>query len=173
MIVLDSEIKQLLLEGSPREQREAAQWLAQKYGEQLYGQVRPLVKDHATADAIVRKTFIRAWDNLESSMGYPKLSAWLYCIAMDETKPFADSSASISIKLKNVPDLDRCETLIQPDDIPEAYFESLPEQIASALPSKTEASEPQQEVTAWMKIKPYVYMAIAFAALFYGLSLFV
>ncbi len=55
--------------------------------------------------------------------------------------------------------------------VPQGYFDNLDAGIISALP---QTAEPQQvNVTTWMKIRPYLYMAAAFAGLFFGIGLFV
>lgn len=60
----------------------------------------------------------------------------------------------------------------RPFTVPQDYFEELDSRIMQALPKETPQAEPVR-ITAWMRLKPYVYMAAAFAGLFFGIDFFV
>ncbi len=59
----------------------------------------------------------------------------------------------------------------RPFTVPEDYFEGLDRRIMDALPPCSDNAV-QQPVTAWMKIRPYLYMAAAFAGMYFVLGLF-
>lgn len=59
----------------------------------------------------------------------------------------------------------------RPFTVPQDYFQGLDSRIMQALPTETPKAEPVR-VTAWMRLKPYVYMAAAFAGLFFGIGFF-
>lgn len=58
-----------------------------------------------------------------------------------------------------------------PFSVPNGYFDGLDARITDALPQRTD-NMPQQTVTVWMKVRPYLYMAAAFAGLYFGIGLF-
>lgn len=60
----------------------------------------------------------------------------------------------------------------RPFTVPEGYFDRLDGQIMDALPQRVNDA-PVRTVTTWMKIRPYLYMAASFAALYFGIGFFV
>lgn len=65
--------------------------------------------------------------------------------------------------------LDKCGAR-RPFKVPQNYFENLTGNIMAALPD-TSASEVHVVVTPWMRIRPYLYAAAAFAGIFFIMSL--
>ena len=68
--------------------RRAFEAIVRNFSEQLYWQIRHMVLSHDDANDILQNTFIKAWTNLDSFMGYSRLSTWLYRIAVNETLTF-------------------------------------------------------------------------------------
>lgn len=57
-----------------------------------------MVLSHEDANDLLQNTFIKAWVNLDSFMGYSKISTWLYRIAINETLTFLNRhKATVSI----------------------------------------------------------------------------
>ncbi|MBQ8673058.1 MAG: hypothetical protein IJ511_03260 [Bacteroides sp.] len=50
-----------------------------------------------------------------------------------------------------------------PFRVPEGYFEQLTTDVMARLPEKTATDFPQERLTLWTKMKPWVYMAAMFA----------
>ena len=65
--------------------------------------------------------------------------------------------------------LDKCER--RPFTVPEGYFDNLTENIMAALPQDTPTNEVPIVVTPWMRIRPYLYAAAAFAGIFFTIRL--
>ena len=57
----------------------------------------------------------------------------------------------------------------RPFSVPEGYFDNLTAGIMAALPQEDSVKQIPVAVTPWMRIKPYVYMAAAFAGMFFCL----
>ena len=55
----------------------------------------------------------------------------------------------------------------RPFNVPEGYFKNLTADIMAALPQEESAKENPVAITTWMRIKPYLYMAAAFAGIFF------
>ena len=53
-----------------------------------------MVLSHDDANDILQNTFIKAWTNLDSFMGYSRISTWLYRIAVNETLTFLNKQKS-------------------------------------------------------------------------------
>lgn len=87
-LLFESQITLILREGTDAEKRKAFEWIVTQNSEKLYWQIRHMVLDHDNANDILQNTFVKAWTNLESFMGYSKISTWLYRIAMNETLTF-------------------------------------------------------------------------------------
>ena len=68
--------------------RRAFESIVNNFSEQLYWQIRHMVLSHDDANDILQNTFIKAWTNLDSFMGYSRISTWLYRIAVNETLTF-------------------------------------------------------------------------------------
>lgn len=68
--------------------RRAFEAIVRNFSEQLYWQIRHMVLSHDDANDILQNTFIKAWTNLDSFMGYSRISTWLYRIAVNETLTF-------------------------------------------------------------------------------------
>jgi RNA polymerase sigma-70 factor (ECF subfamily) len=68
--------------------RRAFESIVSNFSEQLYWQIRHMVLSHDDANDILQNTFIKAWINLDSFMGYSRISTWLYRIAVNETLTF-------------------------------------------------------------------------------------
>ena len=73
--------------------------IVQNFSEQLYWQIRHMVLSHDDANDILQNTFIKAWMNLDSFMGYSRISTWLYRIAVNETLTFLNrQKATVSLE---------------------------------------------------------------------------
>ena len=99
--------------------RRAFESIVSNFSEQLYWQIRHMVLSHDDANDILQNTFIKAWNNLDSFMGYSRISTWLYRIAVNETLTFLnrqketvpietdeDGELSISDRLESDPYFD-------------------------------------------------------------------
>ena len=99
--------------------RRAFESIVSNFSEQLYWQIRHMVLSHDDANDILQNTFIKAWINLNSFMGYSRISTWLYRIAVNETLTFLnrqketvpietdeDGELSISDRLESDPYFD-------------------------------------------------------------------
>ncbi len=99
--------------------RRAFEAIVRNFSEQLYWQIRHMVLDHDDANDILQNTFIKAWTNIDSFMGYSRISTWLYRIAVNETLTFlgrqknvlslddeSDETGSVSDRLESDPYFD-------------------------------------------------------------------
>ncbi|HPX98409.1 MAG TPA: hypothetical protein PK938_00830 [Bacteroidaceae bacterium] len=59
----------------------------------------------------------------------------------------------------------------RPFTTPEGYFENLTDSIMAVLPQEESGQENAVKVTMWMRVRPYVYMAAAFAGIFFCVRL--
>ena len=75
--------------------RRAFEAIVNNFSEQLYWQIRHMVLSHDDANDILQNTFIKAWVNLDSFMGYSRISTWLYRIAINETLTFLNKQKNI------------------------------------------------------------------------------
>ncbi len=55
----------------------------------------------------------------------------------------------------------------RPFTVPEGYFENLSKDIIASLPERESIYSTSITVTPWMRIRPYLYAAAAFAGLFF------
>lgn len=55
----------------------------------------------------------------------------------------------------------------RPFSVPEGYFENLTQNIMAALPKQESVYSTGITVTPWMRIRPYLYAAAAFAGIFF------
>lgn len=55
----------------------------------------------------------------------------------------------------------------RPFSVPEGYFENLTQNIMSALPEQESAHTRDIKITPWMRVKPYIYAAAAFAGMYF------
>ena len=55
----------------------------------------------------------------------------------------------------------------RPFTVPEGYFENLTQDIMAALPEQESLYSTRITVTPWMRIRPYLYAAAAFACIFF------
>jgi hypothetical protein len=55
----------------------------------------------------------------------------------------------------------------RPFTVPEGYFENLTQNIMAALPEQESVYSTRITVTPWMRIRPYLYAAAAFAGIFF------
>ena len=55
----------------------------------------------------------------------------------------------------------------RPFTVPEGYFENLTQNIMAALPEQESVYSTKITVTPWMRIRPYLYAAAAFAGIFF------
>ena len=55
----------------------------------------------------------------------------------------------------------------RPFRVPEGYFENLTQDIMAALPQQESIYSTTIKVTPWMRIRPYIYVAAAFAGIFF------
>ena len=72
----------------------AFECIVRNFSEQLYWQIRHMVLSHDDANDILQNTFMKAWINLDSFMGYSKISTWIYRIAINETLSFLNRQKS-------------------------------------------------------------------------------
>lgn len=75
--------------------RRAFEAIVQNFSEPLYWQIRHMVLSHDDANDILQNTFIKAWTNIESFMGYSRISTWLYRIAVNEALTFLNKQKTI------------------------------------------------------------------------------
>lgn len=61
---------------------------------------------------------------------------------------------------------DECEPR-RPFTVPQGYFENLTQNIMASLPEQESIYSSKIIVTPWMRIRPYLYAAAAFAGLFF------
>ena len=55
----------------------------------------------------------------------------------------------------------------RPFTVPEGYFENLTQNIMASLPEQESIYSTKLVVTPWMRIRPYLYAAAAFAGIFF------
>lgn len=55
----------------------------------------------------------------------------------------------------------------RPFTVPDGYFNNLTDRIMASLPEEESSKASPVTVTTWMRIKPYLYMAAAFAGIFF------
>ncbi|MBP5647438.1 MAG: hypothetical protein J6X21_08565 [Bacteroidaceae bacterium] len=55
----------------------------------------------------------------------------------------------------------------RPFTVPEGYFENLTQNIMASLPEQESIYSTKIVVTPWMRIRPYLYAAAAFAGIFF------
>jgi len=55
----------------------------------------------------------------------------------------------------------------RPFTVPEGYFENLTQNIMASLPEQESVYSTKIVVTPWMRIRPYLYAAAAFAGIFF------
>ena len=55
----------------------------------------------------------------------------------------------------------------RPFTVPEGYFDNLTQNIMAALPEQESVYSTKITVTPWMRIRPYLYAAAAFAGIFF------
>ena len=55
----------------------------------------------------------------------------------------------------------------RPFTVPEGYFENLTQNIMASLPEQESIYSTKIQVTPWMRIRPYLYAAAAFAGIFF------
>jgi hypothetical protein len=55
----------------------------------------------------------------------------------------------------------------RPFRVPEGYFDNLTQDIMAALPQQESIYSTTIKVTPWMRIRPYIYAAAAFAGIFF------
>ena len=76
--------------------------IVRNFSEQLYWQIRHMVLSHDDANDILQNTFIKAWTNIDSFMGYSRISTWLYRIAVNETLTFLNKQQkAVSIDIES------------------------------------------------------------------------
>lgn len=59
----------------------------------------------------------------------------------------------------------------RPFTVPEGYFENLTSGIMASLPEQESVYSTKITVTPWMRIRPYLYAAAAFAGIFFTIRL--
>ena len=55
----------------------------------------------------------------------------------------------------------------RPFTVPEGYFENLTQNVMASLPEQESIYSTTIKVTPWMRIRPYLYAAAAFAGIFF------
>lgn len=101
-----------MLRGDDVLRRRAFESIVNNFSEKLYWQIRHMVLSHDDANDILQNTFIKAWMNLDSFMGYSKISTWLYRIAVNETLTFLNKQKqTVSIYSDSNEDLSVADSL--------------------------------------------------------------
>jgi hypothetical protein len=59
----------------------------------------------------------------------------------------------------------------RPFTVPEGYFENLTQNVMASLPEQESVYSTKIIVTPWMRIRPYLYAAAAFAGIFFTIKL--
>lgn len=85
----DNEIYKLLSQGAVFTER-AFNLIVQKYGKQLYWQIRRITKNHEQTNDILQNVFVKVWLNLEGFKQQSTLYSWMYRIARNETITFLE-----------------------------------------------------------------------------------
>lgn len=88
MASADNEREILALLGDPTTQRKGFEKVVERYGEQLYWQIRRMVLSHEDANDLLQNTFVKAWTNIDYFRAEARLSTWLYRIALNECLNF-------------------------------------------------------------------------------------
>lgn len=88
MFFPENEIVEVFKNGNEGEKRQAFELLVREYSQKLYWQIRHIVISHDDANDVLQNTFVKAWLNMESFMGYSKLYTWLFRIALNESLSF-------------------------------------------------------------------------------------
>ena len=63
--------------------------------------------------------------------------------------------------------LKKCGTK-NPFMVPEGYFDNFSKELMNKLPEKEQTSAPQETITTWQRIKPWIYMAAMFCGLMFS-----
>jgi RNA polymerase sigma-70 factor (ECF subfamily) len=121
---------------NPKTSASAFGTLMQRYGEQIYWQIRKMVVSHDDANDLLQNTFIKAWNNLDNFRGEAKLSTWLYKIAINESINFINKE-----RQKNQVSADDDDSFLLTNIQSDAYFDGDELKIAlqkaiSQLPEK-------------------------------------
>lgn len=59
----------------------------------------------------------------------------------------------------------------RPFTVPQGYFENLTQNVMASLPEQESVYSTKIIVTPWMRIRPYLYAAAAFAGIFFTIKL--
>lgn len=121
MLFPENEIVEVFKDGSEGEKRQAFELLVREYSQKLYWQIRHLVISHDDANDVLQNTFVKAWLNIDSFMGYSKLYTWLFRIALNESLSFlnrrpqtvqidGEAGNSLELQLESDPYFDGDET---------------------------------------------------------------
>ncbi len=95
MLFPENEIVDIFKNGSEAEKRQAFELMVQEYSKKLYWQIRHIVISHDDANDVLQNTFVKAWLNINSFMGYSKLYTWLFRIALNESLTFIGRKVSL------------------------------------------------------------------------------
>ena len=68
--------------------------------------------------------------------------------------------------------LKKCGTK-NPFMVPEGYFDNFSKELMNKLPEKEQTSTPQETITTWQRIKPWIYMAAMFCGLMFSVRVIV
>ena len=68
--------------------------------------------------------------------------------------------------------LKKCGTK-NPFMVPEGYFDNFSKELMNKLPEKEQTSTPQETITTWQRIKPWIYMAAMFCGLMFSVRVVV
>ena len=68
--------------------------------------------------------------------------------------------------------LKKCGTK-NPFMVPEGYFDNFSKELMNKLPEKEQTSAPQETITTWQRIKPWIYMAAMFCGLMFSVRVVV
>lgn len=85
----DIEIYQLFDQGASFAER-AFTAIVQKFGQQLYWQIRRITKNHEDSNDILQNVFVKVWTNFGSFNRDSALYTWLFRIARNETINFLE-----------------------------------------------------------------------------------
>ncbi len=85
----DNEILNLFKQGASSSEKAFTQ-ISQKFGKQLYWQIRRITKNHEHTNDILQNVFVKIWLNLSGFNAQSSLYSWMYRIARNETITFLE-----------------------------------------------------------------------------------
>ncbi len=95
----DNEILKLFKQGASSSEK-AFNQISQKFGKQLYWQIRRITKNHEHTNDVLQNVFVKIWLNLAGFNQQSSLYSWMYRIARNETITFLEKekkNASVNL----------------------------------------------------------------------------